>query len=276
MTALLTRHRYLSLVAALLLAFGLAACGGDDDDDNGDAAGDEPAATEDAGEDENGDDEGETEEPTEAPADNDDREEPADEGDDADGAGDGDALDELEERAAQSGPEQFKYVYDMTVDGETFTLTFARDGERNMYGIDGTFEGEDTNVVFISDGETTYVCSDEGGEGSCFEQPGTGAESFFGNAFLIDSDDIIAEATAQGADVTPAGGREIAGRDADCYEFSSPEGEGTMCLDSEESFVVYNEGEFGGVSQLMELVEASEPSDADFEPPYESMGSIGE
>ncbi|MDZ7729096.1 MAG: hypothetical protein U5Q44_13380 [Dehalococcoidia bacterium] len=164
----------------------------------------------------------------------------------------------------------------MTADGETFRLTFARDGERTMYGIDGTFEGQDSNLTLINDTETTYVCTEEGGSGgTCFEQPGTDTTDFFGGAFTFDREELLNEVTEQGADVTPAGSRTIAGRDAECYDFSSPDGDGTICIDSEESFIVYTEGEFGGVSQTMELVEFSEPSDADFEPPFESMGSIG-
>lgn len=283
MTKYLTQPGYLAVVLAALLAFSLPACGGDDDGgDNSTAETPTSEANGDGGNDdgESGDDDGSEDDPTATPDEGsgDSSDDGSTDDDSTDDGGDSeeDPLEDLRDAAEQSGPERFKFVYDVTVDEESFTLTFARDGDRTMYGIDGTFEGQDSNLTLINDTETTYVCTEEGGSGgTCFEQPGTDTTDFFGGAFTFDREDLLNEVTEQGADVTPAGSRTVAGREAECYDFSSPDGDGTICIDSEESFIVYTEGEFDGMSQTMELVESSDPTDEDFEPPFESMCSIG-
>jgi hypothetical protein len=145
----MTRWRIWLAVLALAGATLLMACndGGDDDDDGN--GGDEPTATQSA--------DGGDETPTDG---------------DGDGNGDGDAA-SLSDLAGEWATKEAKLVYEFSSTGGgtdssgTFTLYWK---PPDSWRLDMMIDGETSTL--ISSAGTSYLCSEAGGEGSCFATPG--------------------------------------------------------------------------------------------------------
>jgi len=245
--------KYFLLLVALLAGAVFFACGGDDDDEDDGGNGSEPTAAETT---ENGDGDGD---------------------EDADGDS-GDTSEELSDLAEQFGIVEVRvsYTFSTSGAGEAFdgTMTFYSrppDSWRmDLSSADGEF-------TMINTGGVSYLCSEEGGQGSCFESPLTEAISVpFFNLFADPAQfETLIDEELSGADVDRSE-REIAGQDAICYSASGTvdgeTGEGEYCF-REDGVLLFLQGSGDGTgSIMMEATEVSDTvEDSDLEPPYEIL-----
>ncbi|MEX2245450.1 MAG: hypothetical protein WEC75_02070 [Dehalococcoidia bacterium] len=228
----MSRFRWLLVAALCVGVFSFAAACNDSDDDDGDG-GDEPQATATAGDGGDG-------------------------GDDGGAGGDGGGFSEALERYNDA---TFKVTYSISggaVDASEFTISKDAEGRTR---IDITAEGDESSI--ISDAEATYICSSS--EQVCFKSEG--AVGALANPFVA----IVAGVEALGAisDQLDRSERQIAGRDADCYNTEGVAGAegGEVCWD-ENGVLLY--ASVAGDDTVLEATAVSdEVSDTDFTPPYD-------
>ncbi|GAB4322981.1 MAG: hypothetical protein Kow0010_04050 [Dehalococcoidia bacterium] len=258
------RKRGLLLLAGLLaaLALTLAACGGDDDDDTGDGNGAGPTATATQAGDTNGD--------------NGDNSSDGD-GGDGNGGDNGDsasALARLRQTAQQLDQSRFRAVYEMSGSGQgapfTGTFTLASDPPRQSMAMEGLTGADAGTFIFITDGEKNIVCFEEAGQGQCLSTAADSQALPIELPFVADAPELIDEFTsADGVSVKKAGDRTIAGISAECYAIESPEGNADVCIGKEDGELLYMHFEDDLGSFTMEVKEFGQPTDEDFEPPYD-------
>ncbi len=264
------RFGALALAALLSLSLVFAACSSSDDN-AGDNGGDQPAATNEPeatptsnDDDGNGDD---GEDPT--PADED---EPTEEPGDDNGDDEESPLDRLREAAEGETPENYRLVYEMTAEDMMIRLTVAAKPPLRMIKLEDQSTETDDVLVVIVDGESNYFCSSEGDAGQCIKS--AGQEGPFGSLdefLVIDAGREIEELAAEDdVELQRIGDRTVAGQDAECYEYQSPDGEGELCIGKESNVVLVIDA-IGpeGDPVHMEVVDYSDsPADSEFEPPY--------
>ena len=241
------------MVLALLGGALLFACGGDDDDaDGGDV--DQPTATEEA----DGGDGG------------------ADGGQDTDGGDD--ASSDLRDLAGKLANKEVKATYQLsgTSDGESLESSFTLYLKPpDTWRVD--FSSEGTESIFISKAGTGYLCSAEGGEGTCLESPvGSAAPIPFLDLFTNpESFSSTVDAQLTGLDIERSS-REIAGQDATCFsasgEVEGEQGSVEYCFSDDGILLLVRGGgeDTGEFSIEATSIEGS-VTDADFEPPYEVL-----
>ena len=200
-----------------------------------------------------------------------------DDGDSGDGGSDNDApsgLSILSQTAQNLTDTRYRVVYQLTSmdpgeDDISGTFTIASDPPRSSFMLDGNFAGEDTTLLVIMDEEVTYFCGDLGDGSQCLELPSGGSAPFSLPGFF-DTDVVLdGVISADGVTITSLPGATYAGISADCYGVDSPDGEGIICVGSDEGQLLFLDidGADGADFQI-EALEVGEPSDADFEPPF--------
>lgn len=236
-----------ALLAGLLFSFAVAACGGSDAGDGDTRQGASPTPTS----------------------------EPSDDGEGAEGD---DVLSLLQRVAENAGRTTYRVVYEIEGgdpdSGEIRgTLTMAADPPKQLFSLSGLFAGEESTLTIIDDGESSYLCFDAEGNQSCLRSGSGGSETVPLPTFL-EVDELIGTLARDG-DTTAreVQGREIAGRDARCFEIASSEGDGLVCIAKDDAVLLLIEGTFEGAVFNMRAVEiADAPTAADFEPPYPVSG----
>jgi hypothetical protein len=251
------KWKWLLVSLALVTALAFAAC--DDDSGNGD----------------DGDDDTPVAEATEPSGDNGDGEETPDaeptedDGDDNGGNGGGD-LGELEGRADDFANSTFRATYNVTGEGAPgSTMTLYKDGaDRIRIDFSGGAEGDGS---FIAAGENSYICfSGESAADLGVEGEGACIQSSSDTNPVGDLTDSLGDVELGNVTVQGKSEREIAGRDATCYEILDNDTNEvtTTCLDDDGVMLALIDGSEGGFS--IEATEVSDDvSDSDFEPPYE-------
>lgn len=153
------------------------------------------------------------------------------------------------------------------------TLTLAAEPPKQLFSMSGVFAGEETSLTIIDDGESSFLCFDAAGSKSCVRSASGGSDTVPLPTFLEVEDllDMLADdgtATAREVD-----GQQIASRQGRCFELSSTEGIGLVCIDTADSVLLLLEGTFASLTFTMRAVEIEDaPSAADFEPPYPIIG----
>ena len=185
----------------------------------------------------------------------------------------GDTGKELKELSADWGNITAKVTYDFTSTAggqttETRMTFYSRPPDSRLEYKDGSQE-----TIFLSTGGKSYICTAQGGQGTCLASP-TGDSvplPFFGD---FADPDAIDEAVGDvlGVDIYRFQ-EEIAGEDAECFSasgsFTVAQGKATWCFADDglllrSAFGGGTSGEFS-----MEATEVSRKvSDSDFEPPY--------
>lgn len=251
-------RKLLILAAAMLglLALLAAACGGDDDNDGGSDGESEPTATQ-AAED-NGDGEEATAQPTEDGG-----------GDSSDGAEEEDTaavLGRFRQAAENLETSTFHVVYEMQSASMDGTFTLASKPPDSLVGIEGTFDGEEGTMLIVTKEDFLYFCTDSTGEQGCIKMK-SGDTSAFPLPTLIDVGDIVASAASvPGAEVKKVDGEEIAGIDADCYEYSSGSDEGKICVGDDQLLLM--QGTFSGQQVSLRVQEiTTDPGKVEIEVP---------
>ncbi|MCC7366685.1 MAG: hypothetical protein IT303_20170 [Dehalococcoidia bacterium] len=249
----------LSGVMALTLSLGLAACSDSGDDDNASADADETRTA--------------TQSDSTKPANNtatSTATATATTG--ADNSDDGLSL--LRDATANLEEATYKLVYELTgeddgtgaLDG---TLTIAADPPRQLMGISGSLGGEEGSFMILNDGTDSFLCVDFDGEQSCIKGTGSVTSAIPLPSIVSIEDSLDEIAGAPDVEVKEVAGQEIAGRDGRCFEVTSSEGTGLVCIDEGDGIVLLVDGEFGGSSGTLRLREYTDnPAASDFEPPY--------
>lgn len=233
--------RSMLLMIAALVAIIAIGCGGDDDDateapgDSTAAATAAPAATEAAG-----------------------------------GGGDsgGDVSADAAALFGGFGIAEFKITFEMetAAAGEDFsgTITWYQDGGERLRFDMASGEGDAAfAATTIVTPERTLICT----VGTCYEPPASGAPFVDPTEMFVSQVEDIGDLTAGGS-VRDAGTRTIAGVEARCFEFESPDGTGTSCVSPEGvplfTEVTSPEGDF----RLEATDYDASVDDSDFEPPF--------
>lgn len=243
------------IVPLALVALVLGACGGDEDGGDG---GTDTTATATSTATADGD-------ATASPTDD------ASDGGDGDGNGAGDASDvDLDALAEQFANATFTATYEVSgsLDGETVDgqWTWYQQGADRLR-MDFDYQGQAGTMISTPD--ALVICAD----GGCFSM-GAGDDAPFPNLgeVLTDQvDDVQTEAVA--GEIRDAGTREIAGVEAQCYEFddSTSQTTGTVCY-TDEGVLLFMESETPEGDFQMEATEFSDSvSDEDFEAPFPVM-----
>jgi hypothetical protein len=251
--------RTVMLAALALTALaGAIACGDDDTDSEGGAdstatsvstartpSGNDDASP-DATEDNSDDDGGEDDEPATSVAGND------------------EDAEDFTDLAARNEDASYVITYRVSFesDGETNEglWTFVQDPPRSSMQM----EVEGSTIWAINDGESQYTCFETGpDEGQCLK-----SSEALPTGDILDPGEAVEDAE-DAPNVREVDGREIAGRDARCFEFEEDGSSGLMCLDEDEGFLLFLEAE----DTLMEATDVSTdiPGDA-FEPPFDVIG----
>jgi hypothetical protein len=260
----------LSLVLVALLTLALVACGNDDDSDPAPPA---PNGT-----------------PTETPSDDGDDDDAN--GDDADDnvdtdrptpddsdAGNGDdngddtarAIEAIRRAAEAREQRTLSVTYDIDWGMGTLTIETNSDPPRYSVAMSGDFGEGFGSFVSIYDGTDNYLCTEEEGVGTCLSFPGDASDFLDDDLFFfLQSEEILGEiAEEEGATIRQVQGRTIAGLQAECYEVSSPEGDGVICISPAMDAVLLIEGTLEDETFRMEVTSISDrPDPSSFEPPY--------
>jgi hypothetical protein len=258
------RHSWLfvllSLLAALVLAVGVA-CGGDDDDDGN---GEEPTATEGNG------DNGDEETPDEGDGD---EETPSD------GDGTEDILGEIEDAASEYENATGVVTYTFSDDtGDAGTWTVYTEGQNSRVDYDA---GDGDPYISITTPEATYTCFGAGDEALCYEgEGGVGSNPFAGLfSSFASSEAIFGYLDAFGGAEIDTSSQDIAGIDANCYsasgDFTGEAGTVTWCFsDSGLLLLALYDFDTGGYEMRATEYSDTVPDDA-FEPPYD-VSTLGQ
>lgn len=187
------------------------------------------------------------------------------------GGGGGGALAAMAEQFANA---TFKATYDVegTSGGQAMSgeWTWYQDATER-FRMD--FSAEGASGTMISAEDAVIICS----EGACFRMSASGSGSMPNPGAALSEQIEEFQAGAMEADVQPAGSREIAGAEAQCFEFddSANNTSGLVCY-SEGGIPLLMESESAEGEFRMEATSFEDSvSDADFEPPYpvSSLGS---
>lgn len=258
----------LAVSGLLSLSLLFAACGSNDDDDstNDDEDSSTPSATT-----------APANTPTASPSNDNDGDATPDDGngdddDNDDNDDEGSPLDRLREAAQAGNPTTYRLVYEMVMEDQTVTLTMAARPPDRMIKITDSSGGTDDVLVIIEDGESSFFCSSGDGGGQCIKS--AGETSPFGSLddfLVVDAGREIQQlAEETGVTVERTGDRTIAGDAAECYRYTSEDGDGDLCISKARNIVLLIDAiSPEGDVVRMEVVDYSDsPSDADFEPPY--------
>jgi hypothetical protein len=219
--------------AVAILALAAAACGGGDDDnsENGSSGNGEATATRAA------DDQ---DDPTQQPTND------GNGGSDSDSDGEeedaGAGLDRLRAAASTIEEQTFHAVFEMAGTGIEGTFTIISDPPDSLIGISGALDGEEGTLLLISTEEFSYFSSDSDGEQNCLKMK-AGSTSGVPLPTLLDAGSLVDElASSPDTKVKRIGGETIAGIDTDCYEVTSAEGDGKICIGNDMMLLL--EGNF--------------------------------
>lgn len=189
------------------------------------------------------------------------------------GSGNASPLDRLREAAAGDAPRTLRVVYEVTMDDdEVVRLTFANRPPHQKVQVETVSGSSNESLTLIVDGESSYFCTSEAGAGQCIRT--AGAQSPFGSIedfLILDARRELWDlAEEEGVTIRQIADRTIAGEPAECFAYTSEDGDGEACISKQRNIVlVIDSVEADGSRVRMEVVDFSEsPSDADFEPPY--------
>jgi hypothetical protein len=180
--------------------------------------------------------------------------------------GSDDALEDFIDLSEGVEDRTYRVLYNITslVEGEENegTWEIQQDPPRSSSSI---FYGGDEPATFsfIDDGTDTYTCIEAGDEGQCLRG------SLGSDIAPIDPDEAADE--LEGKNVQEIDGREIAGRDARCFEYTgdTDEESGVICVDEDTGVMLLLQS--GDV--LIEATEFGTGVDDDaFEPQFEVVG----
>ena len=119
--------------------------------------------------------------------------------------------------------------------------------------------GEDSSVVCFEEEDSPGQCLSFGaGAGSPFELP-----SFFNAPDLIGS-----FTTSDGVSVSSAGTETVAGQTATCYNVSSPDGDGKVCVADPGGQLLSVSVDDGELKFQLIVIEFGPSMASDFEPPF--------
>jgi hypothetical protein len=180
-------------------------------------------------------------------------------------------LDALKKAATDLAKTTYKLTYEIkgndpktgALDG---TFTLISKPPRSVFAVTSS----DGNIVVIDDGTYSYLCIDAEGQKNCLKSKSEGGSSAMPLPTLFNVDDIVKNISDDASTtVKDAKSRKIAGRDGKCYEVTSKEGTGTLCIDPKDGIVLLIDGTFSGSRMTLTAKEySSTPADKDFEPPY--------
>jgi len=119
--------------------------------------------------------------------------------------------------------------------------------------------GEKETYRSIRDAGYNYFCIDS--EKLCFKSKLTEEDLAEDILPTVNAGDVVDQAEADGASATEIGGRQIAGRDARCWDITDPSGSGQLCLDRETGITLFVEGNFDGDDSRFEATEFSTSPD---------------
>jgi hypothetical protein len=248
------------LVSVLAIFAVSAGCGGGDDDDGGSGGGDDqPTATSaDGGQD------SETATATEGSSD-DDSDDGGDDGNDGSGDGgngtDSDTgLAKIKAAAATLGQQTFHVVFEVqsaSIDG-AFTLT--SEPPNSLVGMKGTIDGTAGSYLIITLDDFLYFCSDSDGQQACIKTK-AGQSIPIQLPTLIDAGDIANQiANAPDMSIEQVDGETIAGISAECYEFTSPNETGKVCIG--DDMLLSYDGTYEGNAVSMRAAEFTDEAGA--------------
>jgi hypothetical protein len=255
---------FLSLGLVAILSLALVACGNDDDDNGVPSDDANGAPTDDV------DDDDAAPPPDDANGD-----------DDVNGNDDPEDLAEALRRAAEGQQERpLSITYEIQwMEDEVMQWRIDRDPPRYAMRVEGDFgDGEMGSFAFIFDGEYSYSCIDEDG-GFCMRFEGE-EDQFLDEFLFFDQEELLREiAEEEGAELRPTSGQTFAGISGECFEATTVEGSGVVCVSTQFNILLFAEGTFDGEYSRMEVIEFSDsPAPNAFEPPYPVMdlGDFGD
>ncbi len=192
---------------------------------------------------------------------------------------DGEVLSDLESLAAAAAKGviakvNYKVITEgggETSEGEWVLAQRPPDSRIEISNMQG---GAEIRTIIINTDGNSYVCFAVGGEGSCVvTEEAAAAAATTSLDLLFDIPSAIAEGT-EGVDISDAPQRTIAGLDAICFTIGS----GLAALDageicfSDRGLLLYLQSEAEGISSTIEATSVSaDVTDADFEPPYNTL-----
>jgi len=148
------------------------------------------------------------------------------------------------------------------------TFTLISKPPRSVFSVTGTDQG---SIIVIEDGTYTFLCIEAEGAKNCLKSKSQATNSALPLPTLFNVDNIVKNISNDpGTIVKDAKSQKIAGRDGKCYEVTSKQGTGTICIAPNEGIVLLIDGTFSGAKMQLTAKEySSAPADKDFEPPYQ-------
>ncbi len=179
----------------------------------------------------------------------------------------------LASEAAESVVAKVRYSVITTLDGEMIEqewLVVQRPPD-TRFETSIVRGGEEFRTIVINTGGKSYVCFSFGGEDSCLV---TDVEQSDENTAALDLFFDVLRTVAEEpeeVDLVDRSERQIAGVDATCFMVESTLvglGDGEICL-SDEGILLLLHSQTDGRSSTFEATFVGEPTDADFELPYD-------
>ncbi len=189
----------------------------------------------------------------------------------ASGANGGDASSQLSNLANSVKNKEGKVAYNFTsTDAQgtktqgTFTI-YSKPPDGSRFDFD---DGTGTSGSIITSGGKSFICSQSGGDGTCFESRSTGASVVPFLGYFTDPQSLL------GLIGDVAGGvkhttKTVAGKDADCYSASNDEGAGEVCFSKDGLLLsIHGTDASGGTFDLEATSASGSVPNADLTPPY--------
>ena len=138
-----------------------------------------------------------------------------------------------------------------------------------LFDFDGRTSLGIDRFVIIETGSEYYLCLETQGQKNCAkDNAAAGLQLPTG----LSVDEIFSSiALDPGTSSTEVEGRKIAGRDARCFDVAGVSASGLLCA-ADNGVPLHFEGTFNGARWQITATKVGEPSDADFEPPFDIVG----
>lgn len=147
------------------------------------------------------------------------------------------------------------------------TLTLASRDRQERIGLTGDLGGDQGSFIAIHSGPANFLCIEGRGDSACLKTKADEAAPLqVPSVFKLEG--LLDRLANAGGDVREVGGQQIAGYDGRCFEAGSQSGNGLVCIAEAENLVLLVNGHFQGADFEVRLQEYTQPTDADFEPPF--------
>jgi|GEM_PF-3494807 len=149
------------------------------------------------------------------------------------------------------------------------TVTLARELSNRYLDVSGNLGGSEGSFIAIQRPDANFLCIKGQGDSACLKTGAHAASPLPLPAVLELQSLIDGIADQPDASVREIEPREVAGREARCFEVGARPGNGTVCVDVELPMVVHVDGSFRGSNFAVTLKEYQPvPEAGTFEPPF--------